>query len=191
MRFFHKTVTVQVNEYLSKAKTFAHQVVPTIGTRGIYIDTNQSNIEKIKHDHYVSKVGEEAVKQVFQALGRKVKGPDYAVYEGSRKSWASDLYIDEVPLAVKTQSSAMAQKFGLSWTFQASSQRFDPILKSSDSWVCFVEFDEKFEKCYVYPPYQIGELKFGEPKLNKLKGTKKVVYGNTLPSIQESDIVAS
>jgi len=182
MRFFNTIITVSVEiDAIRRAKEFSEKVVPTVGKQGIYTDTNQRNLQKIKHDHYVSKIGEEAVKQVFQQLSKAVRGPDYEIYRGSQKSWDADLYIDRVPLAVKTQTSNLAKKFGLSWTFQASRQRYDPILREPDSWVCFVEFDEEDMQCHVYPPYQIKELNFGEPKLDKLKGTKKVVYRENLP----------
>lgn len=182
MRFFKQPIAVSVNhDVLEKAKSFSEKVAPTVGIRGIYTDTNQISLGKIRHDHYVSKVGEEAVKQVLQQLGKTIKGPDYQIYWGKQKSWSSDLWVDGVDLAVKTQTKELAIKFGLSWTFQASRQRRDPILDKPDAWVCFVRFDEQEQQCCVYPLYQIKELEFGEPVLAKLKGTKKVVYAQKLP----------
>lgn len=182
MRFFKQPIAVLVgHDVLERAKSFSEKVAPTVGIHGIYTDTNQSNLEKIRHDHYVSKVGEEAVKQVLQQLGKTIKGPDYEIYQGKQKSWASDLWVDGVDLAVKTQTKDLANRFGLSWTFQASRQRRDPILDKPDAWVCFVKFDQQKQLCDVYPPYQIKELEFGEPVLVKLKGTKKVVYAQKLP----------
>jgi hypothetical protein len=185
MRFF---TTVQVAalsaELVVKARDFARQVTPTIGSPGGgYRDTNQFDLRKIKNDHFVSKVGEEAVRVVFEKLGRQVQGPDYRVYEGKQKSWDSDLYVDGLGLAVKTQSVSLSKKFGLSWTFQSGAYRRDPILNTPDAWVCFVEFNEPIRQCRVFPPYQIRELTFGEPKLEKLKGSKKVVYAGSLPPL--------
>lgn len=183
MRYFTNIQTVIADAVLVvKAKNFAKQVTPTVGAPGSgYRDTNQFNLQKIENDHFVSKVGEEAVRIVFEQLGRQVRGPDYQIYEGKRKSWDSDLYIDGFGLAVKTQTTSLAKKFGLSWTFQAGTYRKDPILNNLDAWVCFVEFNEATRQCRVYPPYQIKELTFGEPKLDKLKGSKKVVYAESLP----------
>ena len=185
MRHFLKVQTIVIDQSLiAKAKDFAKQVTPTIGSRGNgYQDTNQVNLLKIEKDHFVSKVGEEAVRIAFEKLGRKVLGPDYKIYDAKQKSWDSDLYIDGLGLAVKTQSSLLAKKFGLSWTFQAGSSRKDPILNHGNAWVCFVEFNEITCQCRVYPPYQIKELTFGEPKLEKLKGSKKVVYAESLPAL--------
>ncbi|MBD2000944.1 hypothetical protein H6G00_30850 [Leptolyngbya sp. FACHB-541] len=184
MRFFKQPIEVSVgHDVLERAKSFSEKVAPTVGTRGVYMDTNQSDLRKIRHDHYVSKVGEEAVKQILQQLGRTIEGPDYEIYQGKQKSWDPDLWVDGVDLAVKTQTRESANKFGLSWTFQASRQRRDPILDKPDAWVCFVKFDPQKQQCCVYPPCQIKELEFGEPVLAKLKGTKKVVYAQRLPGL--------
>jgi hypothetical protein len=91
--------------------------------------------------------------------------------------------VDGLGLAVKTQATSLARKFGLSWTFQAGTYRKDPILNNPNAWVCFVEFNETTRQCRVFPPYQIKELTFGEPKLEKLRGSKKVVYAESLPAI--------
>ena len=188
MRYFVDIQTVVINASLVvKAKDFAKQVTPTIGSPGSgYRDTNQSNLQKIENDHFVSKMGEEAVRIVLEKFSQQVKGPDYQIYDGKQKSWDSDLYIGGLGLAVKTQATSLARKFGLSWTFQAGTYRKDPILNNPQAWVCFVEFNEATRQCRVYPPYQIKELTFGEPKLDKLKGSKKVVYAETLPAISKS-----
>jgi hypothetical protein len=169
---------------LEKAQRFAQQVTPTVGIPGKgYGDTGQGNLQKIQQDHYTSKVGEEAVRQVLIQLGHGVVGPDYQIYFGSYKSWDADLKIDGVDLAVKTQSVELARRFGLSWTFQWSAQRRDPILLSPHAWVCFVQANTHAGDCLVYPPYQIQELTFAEPKLSRLRNTKKVVYAEDLPKL--------
>jgi hypothetical protein len=185
MRYFTVIQTVVLSpELIAKARDFAKRVTPTIGSPGSgYRDTNQFDLKKIENDHFVSKAGEEAVRIVFEKFGRQVKGPDYHIYEGKQKSWDSDLYIDGLGLAVKTQSVVLSKKFGLSWTFQAGTYRRDPILNKPDAWVCFVEFNPTTRQCKVFPPYQIKELTFGEPKLEKLKGSKKVVYAGNLPAL--------
>jgi len=185
MRYFGNVQTIMIDTNLVvKAKNFAKQVTPTIGSAGGgYRDTNQFNLQKIENDHFVSKIGEEAVRIVFEQCSQKVEGPDYQIYAGKQKSWDSDLYVDGLGLAVKTQATSLAKKFGLSWTFQTGTYRKDPILNNSNAWVCFVEFNETTRQCRVYPPYQIKELTFGEPKLEKLRGSKKVVYAESLPAI--------
>lgn len=178
MRYFRTVQQVFIESaVIQRAKNFARQV--TITTN--YADANQLSATKITNDHFISKIGEEAVKQVFDKYA-PVAGPDYTIYYGKAKSWSDDLYVNGVGLAVKTQMRSMAERFGLSWTFQSSPNRYDTILKKPEAWVAFVEYDDKNgNACYVYPPFQMKELTLGEPVLDKLKGIKKVVYANTLP----------
>jgi hypothetical protein len=165
-------------ELIDLARDFAKKVVATVN----YSDSNQSMIEKITDDHFVSKIGEEAVKSVFQKFGKSVIGPDYTIYDGKQKSWEEDLRIAGVPMAVKTQKKSAALKYGLSWTFQSSGFRDDPILNTPDAWVCLVESDDNNRyECRVFPPYRIKELIFKEPVLKRLKGKKKVIYARDLP----------
>lgn len=110
-----------------------------------------------------------------------VKGPDYNIYSGKQKTWDDDLLVNTIGVAVKTQRRTNANKYTLSWTFQCSQQRRDVILDKPDAWVIFVEYDDMQPyNCYVYPPYQIKELKFDEPKLQHLKLSKKVIYAKDL-----------
>ena len=85
-------------------------------------------------------------------------------------------------IAVKTQASSQAKKYGTSWTFQASEKRFDPILNEPESWVCFVVCDDTKAnyECFVYQPQQIKNLLFEAPILPHLKGKKQVVYARNL-----------
>src|SRR5512146_1861959 len=86
-------------EAVNQAKAFADAVTDTVN----YRDSNQTLKKKIYDDHFVSKLGEEAVRLVFEARNCTVEGPDYAVYGGKQKSWAADLKINELEVAVKTQ----------------------------------------------------------------------------------------
>lgn len=174
MRFFKEALKIELSdEVIEKAKDFADAVVETVN----YIDSNQFKKEKIRDDHFISKLGEEAVAVAYANLDCIVKGPDYTIYLGDNKSWDDDLYICNVPVAVKTQAESNAQKYGLSWTFQASDKRKDPILNSPEAWVCFVKCDDRHNyRCTVYPIVQIKNLTFKEPKLKHLAGKKKVVY---------------
>jgi hypothetical protein len=95
--FNEKQVVHLENAAIERAKKFASDVVGTVN----YRDSNQFNPTKIQDDHFVSKLGEEAVKKIFERLGKQVQGPDYAIYSQSQKSWAADLQIDSKDLAVK------------------------------------------------------------------------------------------
>jgi len=176
MRYFTTIQEVQITQaLLTRARQFAEQVAPTVN----YADTHQANRHKVRHDHFVSKVGEEAVKAIFEKLNHRVRGPDYTVYAGKGKSWEADLFVGDVPLAVKTQTAEAGKRFELSWTFQLGPYRRDPILNQPEAWVCFVEFDEPKNVCRVYPPYQIKELTFEPLKLARLQKVKIAVYART------------
>jgi len=163
-----------------RAKKFAEAVTGTVD----YSDSNQSVKMKIQDDHFISKLGEEAVKKIFEKRGSKVIGPDYTIYDGKKKSWSADLTINNIEVAVKTQKKSAADKYGLSWTFQLSPVRKDPILKNPDAWVCFVECDDGDENfsCKVFPPKKMKALipVLKEPRLKHLKGKKRVVYASDL-----------
>jgi len=179
MKCLHKQI-ISINlslEAVKRAHIFSQQIISTID----YSDSNQTHINKIKDDHFVSKIGEEAAKDVISAYG-KITGPDYTIYHGKAKSWDDDLRINNIGIAVKTQRKTNALKYGLSWTFQYGQERRDRILNRPNAWVIFVEYDDTNPyNCNVYPPFQIKQLTFGEPKLQHLKTSKNVVYAHTLP----------
>lgn len=163
---------------ISRARKFSEDVVPTVD----YKESNQSNLAKIRDDHFISKLGEEAVKQVFEERGNKVTGPDYNVYHRKKKNWNADLIVNGIEVAVKTQKKSAADKYGLSWTFQFSLVRKDPVLRNPTAWICFVECDDSDANyfCQVFPPRKMKSLLLKEPKLPHLKGKKIVVYAEDL-----------
>ena len=178
MKFYSSIRKVNLEKNIvRRAWDFAEKVTATTN----YSDSNQSLFKKIKDDHFVSKLGEEAAKIILSEFG-EVKGPDYGIYETKQKSWDDDIFVNEIGLAVKTQRRTAAKKYSLSWTFQCSKLRKDTILQKPDAWVVFVEYDDTSPyNCYVYPAYQIKNLFFAEPKLPHLKEHKKVVYAAMLP----------
>ena len=165
-------------ESVKRAAAFADAVTSTVN----YRDSNQTVKQKIRDDHFVSKLGEEAVRFVFEARNCQVQGPDYQVYAGKGKSWEADLKVNGLEVAVKTQRRSAANRYGLSWTFQDSPQRRDPILDMPDAWVCLVVYEDLKEgnECVVYPPRKIKQLIFEAPRLSKLVGKKQAVYLETL-----------
>ena len=177
--FTEKKVVYLENTAIERARKFAADVVSTVD----YSDSNQFSSKKIQDDHFISKLGEEAVRKVFEKLGKSVEGPDYAIYQQKQKSWSADLKVEGEDLAVKTQKRTAARRYGLSWTFQSSSYRKDTILKHPEDWVDFVEVDDTDPTypCTVYPPYQMKELTLKDPVLPHLKGKKQVVYVEDLP----------
>src|SRR5688572_11408890 len=169
MSTFRKPQVIQLPpEAITRASAFAEAVIDTVN----YRDSNQSRKQKIRDDHFVSKLGEEAVRLVFEARNCIVEGPDYTIYSSRQKSWVADLKINALDVAVKTQRRSAANRYGLSWTFQDSPKRRDPILSMPEAWVCFVVYEDLkpgFE-CIVYPLRKIKQLIFEAPRLPHLAG---------------------
>ena len=165
-------------EPVERAKVFAKAVIDTVN----YRDSNQAAKKKIHDDHFVSKLGEEAVRLVFESRDCIVQGLDYSIYESRQKSWAADLKINSLDVAVKTQRRSAANRYGLSWTFQDSPKRRDPILDLANAWVCLVVYEDikPHYECVVYPLRKIKQLIFEAPRLSKLVGKKRAVYLETL-----------
>ena len=165
-------------EAIQRAQNFAQAVTDTVD----YEDSHQTKKKKIHDDHFVSKLGEEAVRLVFESRHCTVKGPDYSIYESKQKSWSADLKINDFEVAVKTQRRSAANRYGLSWTFQDSPKRRDPILAMPEAWVCLVVYEDRkpnFE-CLVYPLRKVKHLIFEPPRLSRLIGKKQAVYLETL-----------
>ena len=157
MRYFNSTKKVLIHsDEILLANNFAQQVTPTIN----YYDSNQTNLIKIQQDHFISKIGEEAVRKVFRSCQQKVRGPDYNIYKQKDKSWEEDLYVNGVGLAVKTQKWSAAERYGLSWTFQNSGKRKDPILDNPEAWVCFVLCNDKKRGLYLFCISAFSNKKF-------------------------------
>lgn len=179
MATFRVPQTLQLPpEMVDRASAFADAVIDTVN----YRDSNQNTRQKIRDDHFVSKLGEEAVRIVFEARGCIVKGPDYTIYGGKQKSWVADLQVNELDVAVKTQRRSAANRYGLSWTFQDSPKRRDPVLSLPDAWICLVVFEDLHPgvECIVYPLRKIKQLIFEAPRLSHLIGKKQAVYLETL-----------
>lgn len=165
-------------EAIHRAKAFAQAVADTVN----YEDSHQTKKKKIHDDHFVSKLGEEAVRLVFESRQCTVEGPDYSIYESKQKSWSADLKINALDVAVKTQRRSAANRYGLSWTFQDSPKRRDPVLSMPEAWVCLVVYEDLKlgYECVVYPLRKIKQLIFEPPRLSRLVGKKQAVYLETL-----------
>ncbi|MGZ9166298.1 MAG: hypothetical protein ACXW4U_14090 [Anaerolineales bacterium] len=179
MSTFRTAQTIRLPlEAMDRASAFADAVIDTVD----YRDSNQSKRQKIRDDHFVSKLGEEAVRRVFEARSCVVEGPDYTIYDKKQKSWVADLKVNALDVAVKTQRRSTANRYGLSWTFQDSPKRRDPILSLPEAWVCLVVYEDLKPdyECVVYPLRKIKQLIFEAPRLSRLAEKKQAVYLETL-----------
>ncbi len=165
-------------EAIARAQAFAEAVTDTVN----YRDSHQTLKKKILDDHFVSKLGEEAVRLVFERRNCVVEGPDYTIYSEKQKSWAADMKVNGLEVAVKTQRRSAANRYGLSWTFQDSPERHAPILSMPEAWVCLVAYEDLKPdyECVVYPLRKIKQLIFEAPRLERLVGKKQAIYLETL-----------
>lgn len=188
MRFFTTIQQVTLAKTIAiRAWLFAKAVTPTTD----YSDTNQRQQDKVRLDHFASKLGEEAVYAVLSEFGTATQ-PDYSIYKAEQKSWDDDLQFEGTGIAVKTMLRTAANRYSLSWVFQASNPRRDTILDNPEAWVFFVECDDTqpgrdIYDFYVYPPFQIKELNFADPVSEHLIGHKLVVYADQLPAFPGTD----
>lgn len=168
------------SEQKELAKKYADDVISTID----YSDSNQTNLEKIKSDHYNGKVGEFAVYNFLERNKIESTYPDCEIYEAHNKSWVSDLYVTiegcKYPLAVKTMHENAADKFGWSWIFQYSrTGRKDKVFENRDSsFVSFVKIfrHEIQDGILISRPLILSNFRFSDPIAQRLKGHKLVVY---------------
>jgi len=167
-----------MEEYeIARSKDFANRVMHTVN----YCDANQYDHRKVWRDHYISKISEEGVGKYYRARGCEVEGPDYKIYTGKQKSWEKDLKINGVGVSVKAQSIESMLAFGLSWSF-GNSVRRDPVLYDPDAWIIFTLVQDSLiiTQVQIYEPRQVKELVFGNPRLERLKGKKLVVYAEDI-----------
>ncbi len=170
-RFEHPQTVLLPAHLRLKAQAYAVAVRGTVN----YADSGQVS-PKVRFDHLTGKLGEEAVRLVYQSFGINVDGPDYQIYSRTKKSWAADLTVDGAALHVKTQTTRAALLYGLSWMFQDAATRSDATLTQSEDWVTFVLLNEDKLTAHVFPPQQISDLSFSAPMLEHLRGKKQVVY---------------
>lgn len=132
----------------------------------------------------------EFVSQAFlRGLGYECTDPDCEVYTTKGKSWASDLFVGEHKVAVKTQDSNSAARFGSSWVFQKGGIGYghrDPVIDGGKSFALFVTLDIENKSAELYGPFEMAELRphFKPPKVAALRFSKTVIYLDDIKDIQ-------
>lgn len=174
-------------EEITSAELFSEKVLSTV--LGYYKNRNQYDIEIIKHQTFIGKMGEFGVRAWLIKNGAQCSAINLDVtYD---KSFDADLLIREnIKCHVKSQDIISAKKFGTSWTFQYAgrgnghrdSEIFDNYNHDDLIVFCLVD-NPKVYVCAIINVYQLHELGlFGEPKKESLIGVKKVVYLDSIPN---------
>ena len=171
-------------DMFDRATKFADSVISTNKNR--YANRNQSNLNKIKKDIIIGKLGEElAYLHLFDQFPHITK-PDYTIYSASGKSWEPDLKTDILNIAVKSQDVMSGIYYGVSWIFQFNNNKnydCDKEIfknKSKNQYVVLTSIDLRKEvgeiKAIVNVNWMHEKNLFKEPEVKILKGNKLAVY---------------
>lgn len=156
---------------INKCSKFAHDVVNTNIDK--YKERNQNNVTKIVEDIYVGKLAEYATYKMLISKGREVSEPDLAVYSAKKKSFSPDLSDGRLNFHVKCMKKSMAERFGLSWSFQIE----DKLVKrpSNEDALILCEVDNNVVDIKaVIRANRVVDL-YTKPALKKLWNIKKVL----------------
>ncbi len=168
------------------AQHFANEVVSTV--TGYYKNRGQSNIDNIKNQTFIGKIGEFGARSWLLSQGYQCTDINLTVTYN--KTFDADLILNKnIKCHVKSQDSESANRFGISWTFQFSGQGgghrdkeiFDKYDIEDRVVFCLVKSPVVYICAQVYV-FQLHEMNlFGLPKKESLRGIKKVVYYDSIP----------
>jgi hypothetical protein len=158
------------DEEKAKCLDFANRVVNTNIDK--YRERNQTDVNKIIDDIYIGKLAEYATYKFLKQAGKDVKEPDIEVYGAKRKSFASDLTDGTLKYHVKCMKKSMADRFGLSWSFQIE----DPLVHRPDAQdvIVLCEYDQDIEIKTLVKATRVKDI-YTKPFLKKLHYIKKVL----------------
>lgn len=153
-----------------QCEQFAEVVVST--NKDKYAKRNQYNVEVIQKQILEGKVAEWGVWLHFLSLDKELSEPDMNIYSKNKKSFDADLTFEDLKFHIKSQNFQSMQRYGRSWMFQVE----DPLFRNAEDndWCVFCLLKSRIVDIIIVE--QFNKLVFGEPKLDKLKGIKKVVY---------------
>lgn len=151
-------------------KEFSKDVVNT--TKNYIRNRNQTNVDKMITDHYYGKLGELAVWHYFSKTKNiEMSPPDFKIT--SKKSFDADLNLSEYNIHVKSQHIGQANRFGISWMLQKTDKLVSSPKDVDLFAFCIVDENDNVE---ILKLVYAKDIKYGEPKLDKLKNNKTVIY---------------
>lgn len=181
---------IKINdEQYAKCFQFSKKVVDT--NLDCYARRNQTDKEKIIDDILVGKLAEIASEKLLAARGIEHSETDLNIYSVGGKSFDPDLYgwteWKSWKFHVKCMKHENAERWGLSWSFQAKDHIVsDPC---DDEYIILCEMMD-YHTIDIKTVVKANTLLncWDDPKLNKLKGIKKVLYWDlleTLPGVKK------
>lgn len=178
------------SEIFERAADFAAQQYET--SKDAYARRGQSNAAKIKRQTGVGKLGEEVAYGKISPFYPSIQKPDYTIYTASKKSWDDDLLnVEGQPsFAVKSQDTASAGKYALSWVAQyrvGASYDVDRGIfmnEGEDKFFVFTLIDVANKIGMIKAIIRLSFLHknnlFEEMKVFHLRGNKKAIYFSSL-----------
>ena len=159
---------------------------------------NQNNQDKKKEQNLIGKLGEVIVYRSLKSTFPDITEPDFDIYPPNKKSWKRDIFIKSTntPVHVKSQGEESAKNYGVSWVFQWQNQNGkggkdkEIFTKNGSGLVCLVVIDLKQKRGQLFYCIKqnilVDNNLFDEPKLEKHRGYKKIVYSKRLAKFLEN-----
>jgi len=167
---------VDVTKYLELCEKHAEEIINDGISLKNFRNRNQNNLEKIKKQIRIGKLGEFGVYELLNT-----SYPDLSIT--SSKSYSADLFAGEKRLHVKTCAESMR-----SWIFQVE----DPLTYDPHplDFIVLCYYKEAQNKIFIEIKQILKatlavELNlFKEPFVDKLKGIKKAIYLDDILSLK-------
>lgn len=173
------------DDMIQKCTDFAEKSVSTSADK--YARRNQFNVEKIKKDILIGKIGEQGAWNILSKVYADLSSPDYAIYDKKQKKYNPDM-IDSstgIKVACKTQDFQSSMLYGDSWVFQnnGSYDTDKEIFKKdldSNNLVTFISTNFAKKTGEIRSIVKVDWLKqhnmFKPMKLKHLQNNKVAVY---------------
>lgn len=171
--------SIEVSQYFyNKCVNFANDRIGR--SADLYTKRGEARIKKILEDIIVGTVGEYGVYKYLKEKEIFVNKPDLTIYDVRNKSFAADLFNDDVIIHVKSQSTKSALRYGNSWLLQ----RRDKVTRepAPNEYFAFTQVDGRhvkllgIVKCIDIIKYDLLE----ECKVPSYRHTKYALYWNNI-----------
>ena len=161
--------------YIRKCEEFAEKQIET--SHHLYRYRGEKNMEKMKEDIKIGKMGELGVYTYLKEHGYDPKKPDFKVYKNRNKSFDADiLTICGKKIHVKSQGEQSVKRYGASW-----------LLQKEDKITKFPTKDDFIVMCKVYGreveilgAIEVKDLLeynlLEEPRVPRYRHTKRALY---------------
>lgn len=182
-------------KFVEKARAFSRAV-----DTSLHEERNKISEKKVRGDHYWSKISEWGVYKALKDILPDLSYPSFRIHEKDDKRWSSDLFdtVTEIGVSVKYcplsgravfwEESEPSFVFG----YRLAAGDYDKKFFGKDacmdkSWVCLCVVDDTDDRPPATRIFFLNRVStlydtwlYREPVLNKLKNSKRVLYGHDL-----------